>query len=476
MIIGNLKSSIMSKIMNDYWGDIAESGRDSLKRIVNQNVKMAVTGFSGAGKSVFIASLIHQLLHANQFGNLPFLKLTETNRLLAVQKQPLPDLTIPEFTYADNIQCLCDGRWPASTRSVSGLRLSILYQPDNFWLRKMMGSVKLDLDIYDYPGEWLVDLIMLKQDYPEWCRWALPLLVSSSVDTQQSQWLHEVEQLNVDANEDAIKSLACSYRALLAKRMQTGLLCMPGRFVLPGELDGAPVLDFFPLSESMLNSQGWLKSDVYQTLEARFNYYKEHVALPFYRNFFSRIDRQIILVDCLSMINATASHVQEIEQTISLLLKSFQYGQSSWIKRLFNPNIDKLLFVATKSDRVPTDQQFRLQSLLHSLVYTSVNDVRYAGVETSTMTMSAVKAAESVVAEIEGKNIHCVRGKIAEEEVPVVVYPGQIPESVSQLHSLATSSYELPDYLPPTIPTRNSQIPHIRIDKVLEFMIGDKWI
>ncbi len=60
---------------------------------------------------------------------------------------------------------LLKGReWPESTRQISELRLVIDYQSQNGSMREPT------LDIVDYPGEWLLDLPLLKLSYEDWSR------------------------------------------------------------------------------------------------------------------------------------------------------------------------------------------------------------------------------------------------------------------------------------------------------------------
>ena len=63
-------------------------------------------------------------------------------------------------------------RWPESTRRISQLRLTLEYETRKFWKRQL-GRDRLHIDIVDYPGEWLLDLPLLRIDYREWSRAAL---------------------------------------------------------------------------------------------------------------------------------------------------------------------------------------------------------------------------------------------------------------------------------------------------------------
>ncbi|MCO7225436.1 YcjX family protein [Pleionea sp. CnH1-48] len=467
----------MQQMLKDTLDKLSRKSKHSLERATNQNVKLAVTGFQGAGKSVFIASLIHQLLHVNRYNNLPFFKLAEEDRLIAAQLEVVPDLTIPEFPYQASVNALMEGDWPESTRSVSALRLSLRYKTENSLISKIVEKPTITIDVYDYPGEWLVDLIMLNQSYEEWSEYVGKLTKNEELYESSADWKSCFVELNdssIDIDE-WIKRTAEQYRGYLKDKAAQGAICMPGRFVLPGELEGAPVLDFFPIPEGALEQSKVDTETIKERLKEKYDFYLKQVITPFFENYFSQFDRQIILVDCLSLLNKSKQRAQEIESALSHLLKAFHYGHSNWIKRLFKPQIDKLIFAATKSDQVPSNQQYRLQSFLQSLVYASESKVRFEGVESHLLTLSSIRAAEAVVAEINGENVHCVKGTLKENNEEVIVYPGEVPESIDSLFSREHEPYELPAYSPNVLNTSaHSELPHIRMGKVLELVLGDK--
>src|SRR6185436_722069 len=62
--------------------------------------------------------------------------------------------------------------WPNSTRRISELRITIEYESARM-LKRTLGRGRLNLDIVDYPGEWLLDLALLRKSYAEWSAEAL---------------------------------------------------------------------------------------------------------------------------------------------------------------------------------------------------------------------------------------------------------------------------------------------------------------
>jgi predicted YcjX-like family ATPase len=78
-----------------------------INRTLDKEVKLAVTGLSRSGKTVFITSLVHQLLHGTEASHLPFFQIANSGRLRGTKAMPQPDLHIPSFRYDQAIEQLC---------------------------------------------------------------------------------------------------------------------------------------------------------------------------------------------------------------------------------------------------------------------------------------------------------------------------------------------------------------------------------
>src|SRR5882757_9715544 len=130
--------------------------------LFNPTVRLGVTGLSGAGKTVFITALVHQLLHA---GRLPVFEALAGGRIARARLEPQPDDAVPRFDYETHLRALTqEHRWPESTTRISELRLAIDYQS----AKRRPRNRTLTLDIVDYPGEWLLDLPLLATSYAQW--------------------------------------------------------------------------------------------------------------------------------------------------------------------------------------------------------------------------------------------------------------------------------------------------------------------
>ena len=455
---------------NSTFKSVTQELTDTLRRGLDQHVRLAVTGLSQAGKTAFITSLTDQLLHGTP-RQLPFFPAMAEGRYRGAREQPQPHPLVPRFRYRDNHAALVGEppHWAPSTSGISELRLELKYQPDS-GLRSWLGdSATLTLDIVDYPGEWLLDLDLLGQDYQQWSERQQTLLTAAPRQALAADWLAQAQQC-CDANQlddAAIDQLAAGYAALLARfRQELGLYYLqPGRFLLPGELKGAPVLAFFPWPGAATDGP------LYQRLQATFEQYKQDVVRRFYRDHFAKIDRQVVLVDTLAALNHSRAAFLDLQQALTQVLHSFHYGQSNLLKRLFSPRIDKVLFAATQADRLTPDQRPALTSLLRQLIGPALEPIRFAGIDVGVETLAAIAATEAGHAEQGGEKLPCLRGHLHNGEA-VTLFPGDVPSQLPGSAFWQQQGFDFPDFAPP--PGLASPLPHLRMDKALAFLLGDK--
>ncbi|WP_299231029.1 YcjX family protein [uncultured Halomonas sp.] len=451
--------------------DLLERGRD-------RQLRLAVTGLSRAGKTAFLTSLVNQLRHAGLEARLDLLPAAREGRLLGARRVSQQDLGVPRFPYDQAMAALSatPPRWPEPTRGISELRLTIRYRPARPGL---LGgdSRQLTLDLFDYPGEWLLDLPLLGLDYPGWCA-RQHTLEGNQRAAHFADWQAAVARLDLaaEADEAQLAEISELFAAGLRSAREAGFADLqPGRFLLPGDLSGAPVLQFFPLPGVCDTDPALLaslpESSNYATLAQRFRYYQQHVVRPFYREHFRRFDRQIVLVDLLGALNAGPERFQDLSRALANLMQSFDYGQRSLLSRLFAPRIDRLAIAATKADHVTPEQHPRLVALLEALLAEPLKDLRYADVPVRALSLAAVRASESREVESQGRHTPALRGT-GLDGGPLLIYPGEVPERLPDDAFWARQGFDFPAFRP--LPMEDGALPHIRMDAALDWLIGDK--
>ena len=312
-----------------------------VNRGIDRHLRLAVTGLSRSGKTAFITAMVNQLLNLHAGARLPLLSAVREERLLGVKRVPQRDLGVARFTYDEGLAQLYGEppTWPTPTRGVSEMRLALRYRSSESLLRHFKDTSTLYLEIVDYPGEWLLDLPMLAQDYLSWSRQMTGLLKGDR-ESWSRQWRTLCEGLDplAPADENRLAAIAEAWTDYLHTCKREGLhFIQPGRFVLPGDMAGAPALQFFPwpdvdaIGESRLAQAD--KSTNAGMLRERYRYYCEKVVKGFYKDHFLRFDRQIVLVDCLQPLNSGPQAFNDMRLALTQLMQSFHYGQRTLFRR-----------------------------------------------------------------------------------------------------------------------------------------------
>jgi len=466
-----------------------------LNRSLDQHINLAVTGLSRSGKTAFITSLVNQLINEGNSSQLSFFDPVHHGNFIAAKRVPQKNLSTPRFDYDKAILSLTSEipSWPEPTHGISELRLAIRYQPKRSLLKYATDMATLTLDITDYPGEWLLDLPMLNQTYEQWSEQTQALLSVPPRDKLSQDFLTKVGEIDPfnAADEELLAQLSKEYTELLHTfRYDLGLsVIQPGRFILPAELAGAPILEFFPfpnLNEIDGNDYQNASDDSFiGMLRSRYIEYKEQVVKVFYQQHFLRFDRQIVLADCLTPLNACSDNsgsesFADLQLAIDMILESYSYGKSGLFSRLFSPKIDKLLFAATKADHVTAEQHAPMVSLLNQLIYQSKHNLNYEAIEMKTLAIAAVKSTTSGKMLHKGQKISVIQGntlpKGKESTEKITLFPGAVPDNLPEKNYWQQSAFNFINFLPITGMEKYKPLPHIRMDQVLQFLLADKMI
>jgi hypothetical protein len=483
------------------FSDIVEEARLSARALLdygdnffNPTVRLGVTGLSRAGKTVFITALIHGLTRGGRF---PVFEAFASGRIAQARLEPQPDDAVPRFDYENHVHTLIDERrWPNSTVDISELRLVIDYQRQNGADRN------LTLDIVDYPGEWLLDLPLLTKSYEQWSRESLALSRELPRAKLAEQWHAHLATLDATDRENEQAALAEArlftdyLRACRDDRFAMSLL-PPGRFLMPGNLAGSPALTFAPLDLPL--DQAAPEGSLWAMMVRRYEAYKDVVVRPFFRDHFSRLDRQIVLVDALAAFNAGPEALHDLEAALAGILDCFRIGRSTLLSSLFRPRIDRILFGATKADHLHHSSHDRLEAVLRRTIAKAALRAEYSGAGIDVVALAAVRATrEATVARGRDKlpsilgtpaSGEIANGETFDGETEVATFPGDLPDNPEELfkgegafRGLSTAAAEKTDFRflrfrPPRLEREGADepaLPHIRLDRALQFLIGDK--
>src|SRR5271169_2803710 len=484
-----------------HFSDIVEEARlsaralkDFSEHFFNPTVRLGVTGLSRAGKTVFITALIHGLTRGGRF---PVFEPFATGRIASSRLEPQPDDAVPRFDYENHVHTLIEERiWPHSTMDISELRLVIDYQRQNGADRD------LTLDIVDYPGEWLLDLPLLHKSYEQWSSESLALSRGRTRALLAAPWHAHLATLSAEGAADEQATLVAAklftdyLRACRDERFAISLL-PPGRFLMPGNLAGSPALTFAPL-EVPLDGQA-PEGSLWAMMVRRYEAYKDIVVRPFFRDHFARLDRQIVLVDALAAFNSGPEALVDLEAALAGILDCFRIGRSTFIANLFRPRIDRILFAATKADHLHHQSHDRLEAVLRRAVARAVARAENTGADIDVVALAAVRATREAMVARGRDKLPSILGTPAPGEIAngeafdgnteVATFPGDLPADAEELfqgngafRGLASAAAEKSDFRflrfrPPLLErdgTDEPSLPHIRLDRALQFLIGDR--
>ncbi|QKV17682.1 YcjX family protein [Oricola thermophila] len=463
---------------------------DRASGLLVPNMRLGVTGLSRAGKTVFITALVHNLIHG---GRLPLFEPVHSKRLARAYLEPQPDDGVPRFGYESHVRDLVEKRdWPDSTRAISELRLTVEYEAASGWGRLLSGG-KLHIDIVDYPGEWLLDLPLLGKSYREFSDDALELARTGSRAGLAAEYLELAGSVDpdADADEPLAERLADTYKAYLQACRNESLALStlpPGRFLMPGDLDGSPALTFAPLPAEPDSAR---PGSMLAMMERRYDSYKTLVVKPFFRHHVTRLDRQIVLIDAMHAMNAGPEAVRDLERALADIMLCFRPGSGSLLTGLWKRTIDRVLVAATKADHLHHEDHPKMEAIVRRLVQGAIDRAGVTGAQVETLALAAVRATrEATVKEgsdrlpvivgtpVEGERID---GVTFDGETETAVFPGDLPGNPEEIfrESDLAENHRFVRFRPPRLETGDNgatlSLPHIRLDKALQFLIGDRF-
>lgn len=463
---------------------------DAAAAPLTPTLRLGVTGLSRSGKTIFITALVHALLTG---GRLPGFAPLSEGRFIGAQLAEYPDAAIPRFAYEQHLEALTGkaAHWPESTKRISQLRLILRFQSQQ-WFNAWRGISQIHLDIVDYPGEWLLDLPLLSLSFAEWSAGALERAGRPHSAAEAGRFITAVEAIDPlkDANDVDAETLAAAFTEYLRASREDGKALStlpPGRFLMPGDLEGSPALTFAPQPPPVKAVPG---RSLYAMLERRYEAYKDIVVRPFFRDHFARLDRQIVLVDTLRPLNAGPEAVADLEDALTDILSCFRQGDGNPLTRLVSRRIDRILFAATKADHIHSTSHDRLEAIMLRLVADASRRAKFAGAETRSLALAAIRATREGQIDEGRHKLDVIIGtpekgemlddKVYDGKTEIALFPGDLPPDPKDLFEDGQPlGLKFLRFLPPRKLEQDASgapvLPHIRLDRALDYLIGD-WL
>lgn len=492
--------------------EVQSAAQSLAESLSGRSLRLGVTGLSGAGKTIFVTALIHHLTSLTARSRrgknpLPVFRVHSEGRLTRGFLEPQPDDAVPRFAFEEHLASLTGPRanpnareWPESTKRVSELRLTLEFERAAGFRK---GPSTLTIDIVDYPGEWLLDLPLLEKSYAQWSKETLNAAEAAERVPLAVAWRDFVATIDAAGKPDEeigrrAASLFTSYLSACRGEPISASALPPGRFLMPGDLEGSPLLTFSPLPIAEGSSAA---ADTFAgMMERRYEAYKTHVVKPFFRDHFARLDRQIVLVDTLAALNAGPAALRDLETALTDVLRAFRAGRNTLLSSLLWPRIDKILFAATKADHLNHVSHDRLEAILRHLTARAIVRAEGLGADVDVIALAAVRATKEAkvaakMGAFESSELPAVvgipmKGERIGKEVfdgltEAAIFPGELPMDPDAVFTAAPSAFELQnaDYrflrFRPPIPQWSAEgellpLPHIRLDRALQYLLGDR--
>ena len=164
-------------------------------------------------------------------------------------------------------------------------------------------------------------------------------------------------------------------------------------------------------------------------------------------------------------------------------LSAFRPGQNAFLSKLFlGRRVEKILFAATKADHLHHKQHGQLTELAEALLSDAKTRAEFAGAQTGAMSIAALRASVEETRRHEGKNLDLVKGRLMDGRT-AALYAGRLPDDPAEILHPArdgaskwlNTDFDIMTFAPPKLSAKPGEgPPHIRLDRAVEFLIGDR--
>jgi hypothetical protein len=324
----------------------------------------------------------------------------------------------------------------------------------------------LRLEFLDYPGEWLLDLPLLRMDFAAWSAATLRRL-----DRQPLAKDFLAFSAALPSGAPADEALAATghrlYRSLLFRLRDEASLAylQPGRFLMPAPGPEPPWTQFFPL-----RGRGGLVG----LLGQRYGAYTDAVRQDLLSPLFGKLDRLVVLADLLTALAAGRDGFADTQAALAAASGAMRW-QFSWTEAftaLFSlrrppPVIRRVAYAATKADHVAARQRGNLRGLMKALT------PGQGGVASAHFALASIRCTEDAAWQLGGRSVSAVRGRVPGQGM-ALSYPGEVPDQPPDDAFWTHEFFALPEFEPTRLPNaRRVGVPQIELDSLLTFLLDD---
>jgi predicted YcjX-like family ATPase len=182
----------------------------------------------------------------------------------------------------------------------------------------------------------------------------------------------------------------------------------------------------------------------------------------------------------------------DMERAVTEILACFRPGRGSFLTDLFSRRIDRILVAATKADHLHHESHDRLQAIVRRLADRAIARANFTGAEVDVVAMAAVRATREGTVRQGRETLPVIIGTpIAGERIgdetfdgntETAIFPGDLPakpgDAFKPRPDVEKSDLRFVRFRPPKLEKTAEgvtlSLPHIRLDRALQFLIGDR--
>ena len=130
-----------------------------------------------------------------------------------------------------------------------------------------------------------------------------------------------------------------------------------------------------------------------------------------------------------------------------------------------------------------TRQHARLAAIAEALVRDARARAQFSGADTRALSIASLRATVEQTVTRDGREIDVVRGRLVDTGEEAALFPGNLPDDPAAILAPARqgagdwtdAAYRVTRFAPAAPPRRPGDgLPHIRLDRAAEFLIGDR--
>ena len=440
--------------------------------------KVAITGTFGAGKSVFLLSLLHQLHnHDPRYFRVGEGREDKDTLIKNLIPQTVGDsqFLFPYKTFAQRLMKAGGGIWPSRYSATQRFRIAF----------KRSARFKRDeLDFMTFPLERLLDLNIARID--KYSDWADRVLFHIEEDKQALRAARPY-LIHLDAQEQFIERLIRLYKTSLTQFIfdyktftapSTFMIDLHGgridggaaesvsqaRFLGLPPGDGSGPKEFIPLS----GIARMRLPEFLETQEKNYELYRSQLLKPLFGEV-NQADTLLILLDIPALLSAGRGAFDEQKWLLGELSKLLKYKNKGG-QVLGRSQVKRVALIANKCDLVRTfEREARLPLLLRQLTDDFVERL-HKSVEIGRFICSPCMATrphqdpQSLVGRLINPSKNSERG-----EVPFNI--PEVPKAWPQEYT--PQDFPFAKVWPPALQAHEKLPRHYRLDDVFRFILQD---